>query len=125
MQFLFDKALMTNRLSFELANKGHACFFTVAAWLFNFCLGFSNTLDTFSSKIESLQIMSRSFENQLRKVRKNGSQKQRKLALLYFVMATQVSAICFSFYQALGIFSTKMSCLAVRLFFFILPGNRN
>jgi len=45
---------MTKCLSFELENKRHACYLAMAAWLSNFCHGFSNPLDTFSSKMESL-----------------------------------------------------------------------
>jgi len=48
------KALVTNRLSFELENKGHAYYLTVAAWLSNYCHGFRNPLDTFTSKMKSL-----------------------------------------------------------------------
>jgi len=47
--------LTTSHSSFELENKGHARYFAVAAWLSNFCRGFSNSLGTFSSKIKSLQ----------------------------------------------------------------------
>jgi len=40
---------MTNRSSFTLENKGHACYF-VGAWLSNFCHDFINPLGTFSCK---------------------------------------------------------------------------
>jgi len=49
--------------------------------------------------------MARSFENRGRKVRKKWQLGAKKS--LYFVMAAQASYICFTFYQALGIFSNN------------------
>jgi len=41
---------------------------------------------------------------------------KEKLALLYFVMATQALYFCFSFYLTLDIFSTRISSLAGTIF---------
>jgi len=49
------KALMINCSSLELENKWYARYFSMASWLTNFGYGFSNPLDTFSSKMEFLQ----------------------------------------------------------------------
>jgi len=61
------KTLLTNHSSFELENKGRACYFAISTWLSNFCHGFSNHSGTFSSKRESLL-----FENRGRRRKKNG-----------------------------------------------------
>jgi len=63
---------MTNRPSFEWENIGHTCYIVVDAWFNNFCHGFINPFAIFSSKMKSLQQTAKSFENQGRKVRKNG-----------------------------------------------------
>jgi len=44
---------MTNHLNFELLNTGWGYYFLVGAWLSNFHHGFSNSLGTFISKMES------------------------------------------------------------------------
>jgi len=42
-------------MSFELENKEYTWYFSVDAWLSNFCHGFSNPFGIFSSKMESLR----------------------------------------------------------------------
>jgi len=73
---------MTNRSSFKLENKRHACYFATAAWL-----------------------------TKLQELRKKGEKKWRpgakKTSAFVFVMAALASYICFSFYNVLDIFSNN------------------
>jgi len=83
------KALMTNRLSFELNNK-QACLVL--------CHG--PTLWTPSVKKWSLYEKGKKFEDGVKTM--GAGCKKKFFFFFYFVMATQVSYISFSFFHAFG-----------------------
>jgi len=75
----FGKALITNLSKlFKLENLGRTCYFSVGAWLSNFCYGFSNPS---VQKMEYLK-KARSYENR----GKMAAKCKYKLAVLCLVM---------------------------------------
>jgi len=91
---------MTNHSSLELVNRRHTCYLAMAAWLSNFCHGFSLDwrLDTFSFKMDVSTNKVKSFENP-QMCEKNGCRVSRKA----FFCSTRLN-IFVSCFKALEIF---------------------